>query len=481
MAIGIKVTFRSKISEIMDHCVHYYMTNIIMEKTILTIVLFQIMGSICGKQLNCQVDDYDDKTLNSEVSAREWIKTLMNRNTALILAAKKGQKEEVSLLLENGANVEAMDKDGNTALLWAAFKGFKEIVLLLIENGADIEAINSDGNTALTWAAVCEHREVVALLIENGAKVNATNNTGHTALILAALNGDEDSASFLVKHGANVNATNNDGNTAMMFAAGNANGADVEEKNGVTLDFFTKAWRMEIDIVSLLVEHGANVNTRDNNGETALIWAATFGNEKVASFLVNNGADMEVKDNSGNTALILSARWAKLAVAKLLIKSGANVNAVNDDGNTALCMAAVYSNERVSSIFPGNIGHSEEQSTGLWTGENGDKDIASLLIANGADINIINKYGNTALLYALLKENHKIALFLIKHGADVNTRSRTDGTTALMMAAMNGSWNEWNSEVLLALHEHGADVSAKNNDGHTARDIWDLDHGLVIQ
>ena len=71
-------------------------------------------------------------------------------------------------------------------------------------------------------------------------------------------------------------------------------------------------------------------------------------------------------------------------------------------------------------------------------------------------------------MYALLKENHKIAVLLITHGADVNTQSRTDGNTALMMAAANG-----NIEVLLALREHGADVSAKNNDGYTARDIWD--------
>jgi ankyrin repeat protein len=72
-------------------------------------------------------------------------------NEKLIKAAKEGRLEEVTRLLDRGADINAKDKDGDTAIIGAAFWGHLDVVTLLLEKGADINAKNKDGETAHLW------------------------------------------------------------------------------------------------------------------------------------------------------------------------------------------------------------------------------------------------------------------------------------------------------------------------------------------
>jgi ankyrin repeat protein len=89
----------------------------------------------------------------------------------LLMAAESGQQKVLRLLLEKGADVNAIDEWCNTPLTWAASRGDEMMVQLLLEKGADIEAKSYDG-TALHAAAHEGHAAVVGLLLEKGADIN---------------------------------------------------------------------------------------------------------------------------------------------------------------------------------------------------------------------------------------------------------------------------------------------------------------------
>ena len=101
---------------------------------------------------------------------------LQDNATALITASRKGRTEVVTMLIENGANVDRQDKDGWTSLMWAAFRGHSEIVATLLAANADPNVKRKgDGMTALMRASSLGHLRVVAMLVDQGADLNLQN------------------------------------------------------------------------------------------------------------------------------------------------------------------------------------------------------------------------------------------------------------------------------------------------------------------
>ena len=150
--------------------------------------------------------------------------------------------------------------------------GSYEDVKLLLEKRTDISQTNAGGDTALIYAARKGHLEIVKLLLENGADVSHQNNEGYTALIWAANIGELEVVRI------------ND--TEWIYAA----------RKG------------DLEIVKLLVEHGADVSHATKyTGFTGLIWAAFNGHLEIAKLLVENGADVSHANNNGDTALISAA------------------------------------------------------------------------------------------------------------------------------------------------------------------------------
>ena len=107
----------------------------------------------------------------------------------LHIAANRGNKDVVSLLLERGADIHARDSNQATPLHFAAGGRNKDVVSLLLERGADIHAHNSHQATPLHSAAFSGHEDVVRLLLERGADIDARMKSGHTALAIAKLQG----------------------------------------------------------------------------------------------------------------------------------------------------------------------------------------------------------------------------------------------------------------------------------------------------
>ena len=138
--------------------------------------------------------------------------------TALMFAAREGHIDIVRLLLDRGANINAINDYERTALMWAANTGHTDVVRLLLDRGANINAVDGDGDTALMSASESGHTYTVRLLLDRGANINAINGNGDTVLIGAAKIGHADTVRLLLKMGANPDHVNRHGNTALKLA-----------------------------------------------------------------------------------------------------------------------------------------------------------------------------------------------------------------------------------------------------------------------
>ena len=130
--------------------------------------------------------------------------------------------------------------------------------------------------------------------------------------------------------------------------------------------------------IQLAIEQGADVNAKNEYGQTALMWAASSENNlEVAKLLLQAGADANAKNNEGQTALMVAAFYGNSGIAQALLQARADVNARERSGITSLMTAAFY-------------GHS---------------DIVKLLLQAGASVNLKDNQGKTALAYARNEDN----------------------------------------------------------------------------
>lgn len=134
-------------------------------------------------------------------------------------AALDGKMAEVSHLLTEGVNVDALDPDGHTALMFAAFNGHSEIILKLLEEGAELENRDFMGRTALLYASTGPFPETVKILLDKGAKPNVVDMDEHfSPLMHAAAEGNLSVVKILLEYGADFSLKDVDGDDAESFA-----------------------------------------------------------------------------------------------------------------------------------------------------------------------------------------------------------------------------------------------------------------------
>uniref|UniRef100_A0A8D0J6F6 Ankyrin repeat domain 6 n=1 Tax=Sus scrofa TaxID=9823 RepID=A0A8D0J6F6_PIG len=180
----------------------------------------------------------------------------------LLIAAYKGQAENVVQLINKGAKV-AVTKHGRTALHLAANKGHLSVVQILLKAGCDLDVQDDGDQTALHRATVVGNTEVIAALIQEGCALDRQDKDGNTALHEASWHGFSQSAKLLVKAGANVLAKNKAGDTALHIAAA------LNHKK----------------VVKILLEAGADGTIVNNAGQTPLETARYHNNPEVALLL----------------------------------------------------------------------------------------------------------------------------------------------------------------------------------------------------
>ncbi|XP_057651483.1 protein phosphatase 1 regulatory subunit 12A isoform X6 [Diorhabda carinulata] len=218
-----------------------------------------------------------------------------------------------------------------------------------------------------------------------------------------------------------------------------------------------------------LLHKGADINTANVDGLTALHQACIDDNLDMVEFLVENGADVNRGDNEGWTPLHATASCGFLSIAKYLIEKGAHVAAVNNDGQLAIDIAecpkmeSLLREEIAEKGIDCDAARNEEELIML-------RDAKDWLATKSSLVNVAHpKNGATALHVACAKGYTDVIKILLQCGADVDVQD-VDGWTPLHAAA---HWGQ--QEACQILTENLADMEAKNFVGQTAFDLCDTD------
>lgn len=223
--------------------------------------------------------------------------------TALHIAAKQGFGNCVLVLIVFGAEVDARDEYGNTPLMFAAAKGRAVVASYILTADADPDARRDDGKTALHLAAYHGHTETARHLLTAYADVNARSDRGETPLHLASRKGNAETVSLLLDCGADASVRADTGITSLMSAVRGGRAEAVRRLLYVP------------EAVSLLNK------CKDDDGNTALHYAAKRGRADVASALLCVGADMHSRNFSGETPLRIAVSRGHSVLAAQFVRA----------------------------------------------------------------------------------------------------------------------------------------------------------------
>ena len=264
-------------------------------------------------------------------------------DSMLFEAVKSNNIEKVKAFVEQGANVNAVDKDGGTVLMWAAYKSDLDMVKYLVEKGADYKKKGtisiSDGNygNLLGISAGEKKLNMLKYFIEE-CKIDINDreydtqlkaDSGWTALEWASSNGYNNIIYYLLSKGANASLE-----TYLRYALEDffinkisENPKLIYGKNekGENL-LFRAIYRNANKVVKRILETDIDINEMDNEGNTPLIKSIFWNNKEAAMMLIDKGADVNSKSTDGTTAYLQAKRRGYEDVMSLLVKNGAEVS-----------------------------------------------------------------------------------------------------------------------------------------------------------
>lgn len=202
------------------------------------------------------------------------------------------------LLVDRGYKglLDSVDLDQNTPLIYAARYSDDKTMSLLIQQGCNVNAKNAFGETALHLSSSNGNDMAVNRLLEADAAVSLTNAAGMTPLWYTARRQYVSIARCLILAGSPLTSKNANGETELHLAT--------------RFDNF--------QLSKLFLEHGADPSATDIAGWTPLIWAARNGNVNLASILILKGADVAASDRDGRSALDFAIQAGHTEVTRLL-------------------------------------------------------------------------------------------------------------------------------------------------------------------
>ncbi len=440
-----------------------------------------------------------------------WMQSLPKRDggyRALHYAAAGGHAEVARLLVRAGADPDAVASRGETALSLAARRGDVLLVRLLLEAGAPARLPTAHAGRAwespIAAAVFARNVELVHLLLDAGAGAEPDSGTGAPPLAAAAAQGDSGIAALLTARGADPNRAAGEGQTPLILAA----------RGG------------HVGVVRVLLTAGADPDRRDTRaGWTAAQWAASGNHDSVVALLqraapgsvgaldvelvravqlgdasrvrqlLGGGANPNTRTSTGHGLLSVSVSRQDVEITRALLAAGAPwrvtgrgevplLHAAAQRGNAALVRllleAGAPAGESGTATYAAASGHLEVvelvQRAGADVREGADEPLRAAAIAGGVEavryllgrgavVDAHDTNGRTALSRAVAFRQHATVRVLLEAGADAGQQAPESGWTPLMSAAMAGD-----TAMIRLLMGAGADPAAQDREGKTAAD-----------
>ncbi|XP_048250940.1 serine/threonine-protein phosphatase 6 regulatory ankyrin repeat subunit A-like isoform X2 [Haliotis rufescens] len=395
-----------------------------------------------------------------------------NKNNILHLACHGGHVSIVKYVLSM-FDINACGNNGWTPVMYAAGNGLKDVFDLLVSKEADSSLKDDYSNSVFHLASLGGNISIVEDLLPT-SDINSRGDHGRTAIMNAAWTGHSHIFKFLVSQDIDLKLTDDNNDTVLHFACEGGDAAIVEHlltrvdlntrgRNGWTpvmvaarfgkLDPFNLLVSKQVDIrltddnnnnILHLACQGGNrfiikhllplfdINSRGQDGRTAVMYAAVNGLRSVFDLLVSNKADVSLKDDYNNSVFHLACLGGNSSIVEQLFPN-VDISSVDDNGRTAI-MKAAYARQK--SVF-------------------------NFLVSKNSDLKVIDDYRDNVLHFAC-KGGDKTIVQCILQRLDINTRGR-NGCTPVMIAARFGNRHLFNllvsKEVDLTMtDDHGNDI-----------------------
>uniref|UniRef100_A0A1B6C1D9 Uncharacterized protein n=1 Tax=Clastoptera arizonana TaxID=38151 RepID=A0A1B6C1D9_9HEMI len=421
--------------------------------------------------------------------------------TPLHFASRKNNPEIIKLLLKTGANIDARTSSGETPLSLAVEHCQVENVKMLINYKPDVNITltlgYNSGYSILHLASARNNPEILKILLKSPTNVNAFSSNGETPLFVAVKLDRMENIQTLVKHGIDFQNENN--KLAFLFSITNSNkkiseflknyfelvSNDIKNVKLLHQSIFKK-----INIFDDFIKLGIDVNYKVENGDALIHVACKVNNMNVINTLLKYHADINCFDSRGNTPLHIATENKNIEMMYLFLKYGAKVNLKNNfNGYTALNLACKnydHTNPQTEKCIKELLINNADVNIPAYygavpichiTSKHNSLHLLKILLEVGANVNATDDNCRTPLHIACQKFGNtevKYIQLLISYGADINcivsigkqAFTPLHFACSTTLSSRDRNYDEIDDRIVL-LVENGAELSAKNCNGHT--------------